>query len=154
MTMDSFVGLIAVILLWTGIIRACRLLMSSGPGRRTERVFSGPGLGGCALAGPYRENANEKGPVHYEADSAYGRADRNYTFFYKKVSGSWRAYILRTPDPGSRDRSASVVHRLQDSTGYYICWDRSVATLRDMEAISHVWANSIQTYIHTGRRFG
>ena len=96
----------------------------------------------------------ETGPMVYYANDRHGRPDREYQFNYKRVNGAWRAYILRMPSLGGRDASGHVTHRLFDGTRPYICWDSTVHTLRDMQNISRVWADSIQEYIATGRRFG
>ena len=40
----------------------------------------------------------ETGPMVYFADDRHGRSEREYRFNYKKVKGSWRAYILRMPN--------------------------------------------------------
>jgi hypothetical protein len=90
----------------------------------------------------------------YFADDPHGSNDREYRFNYRKVNNSWRAYILRMPDLRGRDASSMVTHRLSDDGGAYICWNSDVRTLKDMQAISRVWANSIQEYISTGKRFG
>lgn len=97
------------------------------------------------------DNTMETGPMIYFANERYGRNDKEYRFNYKKVGGTWRAYILRMPSLGGRDTGSAVIHRLQDNGGYYICWDREVNTLKDMQNISRHWADSIQEYIHTGR---
>ena len=46
---------------------------------------------------------NETGPMVYYANDRHGGKDREYRFNYKKVNGSWRAYILRMPSLGNRD---------------------------------------------------
>ena len=99
-------------------------------------------------------NASETGPMVYYANDNHGRGDREYRFNYKKVNGSWRAYILRMPSLGGRDASGVVTHRLYDGTKPYVCWDSQVNSLKDMQTISRVWADSIQEYIATGKRFG
>lgn len=99
-------------------------------------------------------NASETGPMVYYANDNHGRRDREYRFNYKKVNGSWRAYILRMPSLGGRDSSGTVTHRLYDGTKPYVCWDSRVNSLKDMQTISRVWADSIQEYIATGKRFG
>lgn len=98
-----------------------------------------------------RDNITETGMMVYFANDRHGRSDREYRFNYKKVGGGWRAYILRMPSLGNRDSSGAVTHRLYDGSGYYICWDRQVNSLKDMQTISRRWADSIQEYISTGR---
>ncbi len=97
---------------------------------------------------------NETGPMVYYANDRHGRQDREYRFNYVKVDGAWRAYILRMPDLGQRDPGSIPTHRLWDNGRPYICWNSRVVNLKDMQNISRVWADSVQEYIATGRRFG
>lgn len=98
---------------------------------------------------------NETGPMVYYANDRHGGTDREYRFNYKKVNGSWRAYILRMPSLGNRDARSIPTHRLwDDNNNAYICWDKAVNSLKDMQNISRVWADCIQEYIATGKRFG
>lgn len=96
----------------------------------------------------------ETGPMVYFANDRHGRSDREYRFNYKKVNGSWRAYILRMPNLCGRDAGGMATHRLFDNGHPYVCWDSKVRTLKEMQTISRVWADSIQEYIATGKRFG
>ena len=89
----------------------------------------------------------------YHAKNPHGRRDNIYRFRYKKVGNSWRAYILKIPDLEGRDSSGTTTHRLWDGSMSYVCWDRPVETLKDMQVISHVWADYMQEYIATGRTF-
>lgn len=100
-----------------------------------------------------QDNITETGPMIYFANDRNepGNSDKEYRFNYKNVNGGWRAYILRMPSLGNRPDASGVIHRLQDSGGYYICWDRQVNTLKDIQNISRHWADSIQKYISTGR---
>ncbi len=98
-----------------------------------------------------RDNITETGPMIYFANDRHGRSDKEYRFNFKKVGGGWRAYILRMPNLGTRDSGSAVIHRLHDDGGYYICWDRQVNSLKDMQTISRRWADSIQEYLSTGR---
>lgn len=98
---------------------------------------------------------NETGPMVYYANDRHGGTDREYRFNYKKINGSWRAYILRMPSLGNRDTRSIPTHRLwDDNNNAYICWDKAVNSLKDMQNISRVWADCIQEYIATGKRFG
>lgn len=97
---------------------------------------------------------NETGPMVYYANDQHGRPDREYRFNYVKVDGAWRAYILRMPDLGQRDPGSIPTHRLWDNGRPYICWNSRVTNLKDMQNISRVWADSVQEYIATGKRFG
>lgn len=97
----------------------------------------------------------ETGPMVYYANDTHGATDKEYRFNYKKVNGAWRAYILRMPSLGNRDARSIPTHRLWDDDNKpYICWNSSVTSLKDMQNISRVWADSIQEYIATGKRFG
>ena len=97
----------------------------------------------------------ETGPMVYYANDTHGAADKEYRFNYKKVNGAWRAYILRMPSLGNRDPKSIPTHRLWDEENKpYICWKGTVNSLKDMQNISRVWADCIQEYIATGKRFG
>lgn len=103
---------------------------------------------------PHYNGATETGPMIYYANDHHGRTDKEYRFNYKKVGNSWRAYILKMPSLEGRDSSGAVTHRMYDNGRPYVCWDSQVKTLRDMQIISKVWADNIQEYIATGKRFG
>lgn len=97
----------------------------------------------------------ETGPMIYYADNPHRCRDNEYRFNYKKIGDCWRAYILQMPSLRNRDTSLHATHRHTDCRGtYWICWDKPVKSLEDMQTISRVWANSIQEYIATGKRFG
>ena len=96
----------------------------------------------------------ETGPMIYFANDHHGRRDREYRFNYKKVGNSWRAYILRTPSLEGRAPDAAITHKLYDNGKPYVCWNCDVATLKEMQTISKFWADNIQEYIATGKRFG
>ncbi|MDO4322172.1 MAG: hypothetical protein Q4C61_06560 [Lachnospiraceae bacterium] len=99
-------------------------------------------------------NDTETGPMVYFANDKHRGKDREYRFNYKFVNGSWRAYILRTPGFGKRDQSGTVTHRLYDHGRPYVCWDTKIETLREMQTVSKLWADCIQEYIATGKKFG
>lgn len=90
----------------------------------------------------------ETGTIIYFANDRYNLPDREYRFNYRYVNGSWRAYIIRTPD--LRNGQYGIPHVLSDGNMRYICWDRSVNTLKDMQNISRQWADNVQKYIATG----
>lgn len=99
----------------------------------------------------------ETGPMIYFANDPHGQGDREYRFNYKLVNGSWRAYILKMPSLRGRDAGGVVTHRLFENGNpnvCWVCWDSPVRTLEDMQTISRVWADHIQEYIATGKRFG
>lgn len=98
---------------------------------------------------------SETGDMIYFADNRHNLPDREYKFNYKKINGSWRAYIVKMPSLNGRDANSIPTHRLWDENHLpYICWQGTVTNLKDMQNISRVWANSIQEYIATGTRFG
>ncbi len=103
---------------------------------------------------PLMISANETGPMIYYANDRHGRRDKEYRFNYKYVGNSWRAYILRMPSLGRRERSGVVTHRHFDGNKPYVCWDTPIQSLKDMQTISRVWADNIQEYIATGKTFG
>lgn len=120
----------------------------TGQAYRVQNVGTTPNR---PLVPASRNNITETGPMIYFANDRHGRSDKVYRFNYKKVGGGWRAYILRTPHLGGRSSDSATIHRLHDNDGYYVCWDRPVNTLKDMQIISRRWADSIQEYISTGR---
>ena len=106
-------------------------------------------------------NQNETGVMVYFANDKHGRADREYRFNYKRVYDSkfekycWRAYIVRMPSLCGRDPDLHKTHRFTNGNGQcWVCWDSPVNSLKDMQAISRVWADSLQEYIATGKTFG
>lgn len=110
---------------------------------------------------PNTRNPNETGVMVYFANDKHGRSDREYRFNYKRVYDSnfqkhcWRAYIVRMPSLCGRDPDLHKTHRFTNGSGqYWVCWDSPVNTLKDMQAISRVWADSLQEYIATGKLFG
>lgn len=121
-------------------------------GRSPENIQ--PAAPGQSTAVPLSQR-DETGPMVYYANDTHGSRDREYRFNYKKVNGTWRAYIIRMPSLGNRDATSIPTHRLwDDNNNAYICWDNEVYSLKDMQNISRVWADSIQEYIATGKRFG
>lgn len=103
---------------------------------------------------PPLSQRTETGRMIYFANDRHGRKDKEYHFNYKKIDGAWRAYILRMPDLGSRDPNSIPTHRLWDNDQPYICWNGRVTSLKDIQTISRHWADAIQEYIETGKRFG
>lgn len=96
----------------------------------------------------------------YQAKDQNGTGDNSYLFLYKVKCFrpgelGWYAYILKTPDFNGRDDSTHMTHRVKDVDGsYYISWNGPVHTLKDMQTISHIWADKLQEYIETGKPFG
>ena len=81
---------------------------------------------------------NETGPMVYYANDRHGGKDREYRSNYKKVNESCRAYILRMLSLGNRSTDGHATHRLWNRSKPYVCWDSSVNSLSDMQAISRV----------------
>lgn len=96
----------------------------------------------------------------YHSNDQHGTGNNSYLFSYKfkRSSGGevgWYSYILKMPDFNGRDDSTHRTHRVKDVDGsYYISWNGPVHTLKDMQAISHIWADKLQEYIETGKPFG
>lgn len=155
--------------LWTvlsiiGIATAIRVIILVLHGRnhaaRTSRSAD-QGTAPAHLSASPRTGTTETGPMVYYANSRHGRCDKEYRFNYKQVYDSqfgkitWRAYILRMPSLRGRNSDAHTTHRWHDSNNnYWVCWDRPVNSLKEIQAISRAWADHIQEYIATGKRFG
>lgn len=76
--------------------------------------------------------------------------DGKYVFELKKVSNSWRAYIIRTPSLGDRNSSATIIHQLSDAGRKYVCIAGDVPTKERMITLAKMWARGLQNYIETG----
>ena len=156
----SYAWIILLIIGVTAAIKIISLVVKNRNERETstttsERVVSARA---GASASP---NTNETGTMIYYANDPHNLGDKEYRFNYKRVYDSqfgkysWRAYIVRIPSLRGRDSSLHITHRLTDGNGtYWVCWDSAVDTLNDMQIISRFWADSIQEYIATGKRFG
>lgn len=96
----------------------------------------------------------------YHSSDSQGKGNNSYLFSYKfkrSLGGEigWYSYILKMPSFNGRDDSTYRTHRAKDTDGsYFISWSFPVRTLRDMQTISLVWADSLQEYIATGKAFG
>lgn len=93
----------------------------------------------------------------YQARDQKETGENTYLFLYKVkcFQGEYGqyAYILKTPDFNGRDSSTHMTRRVKDGDGsYFISWDRPVQSLKDMQTISHIWADKLQEYIETGKR--
>lgn len=142
----AIVFMVAGIIIW-------RLKKDAEPPAAQTAVTARPPQQRARAVPPSQKS--ETGPMVYYANDSHGSNDKEYRFNYKKVNGSWRAYILRMPSLGNRDARSIPTHRLWDENNRpYICWDKTVTTLKDMQNISRVWADCIQEYIATGKRFG
>ena len=148
--MSGMYELYWLILAAIGIAAACKVAYQVYQGRDS----SAPAGGRYTITSTARSR-DETGSMVYYADNPHNHRDCEYRFKYKKVNGSWRAYILRMPSLCGRDGDLHKTHRFTDGHGtYWVCWDTPVNSLKDMQTISRVWANSVQEYIVTGKRFG
>ena len=100
-----------------------------------------------------RITAESTGPIVYFATNDFGLPDREYRFDYRREGASWRAYILKKPSLRGRSGSFYVTHRLGTADAPYVCWDRPLRKLEDAQNVSRVWADHLQEYIATGKRF-
>lgn len=154
--MQALYSWLWVILLVIGITAAIKIIITIQKNNVNTNSSNHSNTNTSSLNNQVVRNSNitETGPIVYFANDRHGRRDREYQFNYKKINGSWRAYILRMPNLGNRESSGLVTHRLYDNGRPYVCWDHQVNSLDDMQTISKVWADSIQEYIATGKRFG
>lgn len=104
---------------------------------------------------------SEVGPMIYYANDPHHLGDREYRFRYKWVydtsfgANTWRAYIVRMPSLRGRPNDGHSTHHWSDADGnWWICWDRALTDLSEIQSVSRIWADSIQEYIATGKRFG
>lgn len=150
--MNEIYQMFWVVLAVIGITAVCKVIYQVYQSRSVDSHSSNAVT---PVSSNQRRSQDETGPMVYYANNPHGRKDCEYRFNYKKVDGSWRAYILRMPSLCGRDGDLHKTHRLTDGHGsYWVCWDSPVNSLKDMQAISRVWANSVQEYIATGKRFG
>ena len=76
----------------------------------------------------------------------------DFLFSYGFIKG-WRVYIRSQFNYGYRDTSGHATHRLWDSRGTYICWDRRIATLDAARQIAKRWADCTALYVQSGDSF-
>lgn len=76
----------------------------------------------------------------------------DYTFAFQEQSdASWRAYIVKQPDYGSRPTGLHATHRLVDDDGrYYVCWTDPLWSITDAKRVAALWADATQFYIKNG----
>ncbi len=146
-----------VILIAIGLAAVCKVTSIIIKNRNTRRFMTTT----AHQAPSETRNSNETGVMVYYANDRHGRSDREYRFNYKRMYDTsfqkycWRAYIVRMPSLCGRDPDLHKTHRFTNGSGqYWVCWDSPVNTLKDMQTISRVWADSLQEYIATGKRFG
>lgn len=84
--------------------------------------------------------------VHYRTSD--GLEDYVFTFAY--LPDGWRVYVDRQPGYGSRDSSATTIHRLRDAQGYYVCWEGHLGTLDQAKGVAAMWADATQNYRRNG----
>ena len=99
---------------------------------------------------------SDSDPMFYYAKHTSGDGDNKYCFNFRKTNNAWLAYIVRTPCFNDRSDNTIITHRVFDGKYplYFISWDSPVKSLKDMQTIAKVWADNIQKYIETGKRFG
>lgn len=151
MSMDEWMVIVVAVIAIAGCVKTGVLILRN---QKNAVPLFGSRNRALIYPGSSVRSATETGPMVYYANNNHGRRDNEYRFNYKKVNGSWRAYILRMPGLGKRPSDGIVTHRLWDGPRPYVCWDRPVNSLSDMQTISRVWADNIQVYIATGKRFG
>lgn len=151
---NGWTGLIMLVIVVVSLVKIVSLILNGRNIRGETHVTGNQRRVITNTGNTAHRKLTETGPMIYYANDRHGRRDREYRFNYKKVGGSWRAYILRMPDLRGRDASGTVTHRLYDNGHPYVCWDSAVNSLKDMQTISRVWADNIQEYIATGKRFG
>jgi len=150
--MNEWMPIVIAVIVITTCLKICRLI-SRNQNNTITSIDSGNQA--ITLISNSARSANETGPMVYYANDNHRFRDKEYRFNYKKVNGFWRAYILRMPNLGNRSEDGHSTHRLWDGNNEaYICWDSPVKTLSDMQNISRVWADCVQEYIATGKRFG
>ena len=149
--MNELMWLVIAVITVTAVIK-CSVLVYDR--RKLNSTVSQSSNRDIVPVGNITPSANETGPMVYYANNRHNLRDKEYQFNYKNVNGCWRAYILRMPSLGNRDTNGHSTHRLWDGDRPYVCWDCPVNSLKDMQTISRVWADSIQEYIATGKKFG
>ena len=73
------------------------------------------------------------------------------TFFRFRLSpmrGDIRIHILESPNP-----HVGSCHVLDDGSGPYICWSRSVSSTAEAKAVAAIWAEATLVYQRQGRTF-
>jgi hypothetical protein len=158
--MSDLYGLFWVIPLVIGPVAVCKVAWQVHQNRNHAAASRSSSTGTPSFTDRPRSQ-NATAPGVYYADNPHGRKDCAYRFDYKYVydtqlnTKTWRAYILRMPSLCGRSGDGHSVHRWSDANGnYWVCWDSPVNSLKDMQAISRFWANNVQEYIATGKRFG
>ena len=68
---------------------------------------------------------------------------------------SWRIYIIKNIDYGTRPSDGHSTHRLkdEDETYEYICWDGELMSLEDAKQVAADWADCTSRYIRGLRSF-
>ncbi len=97
-----------------------------------------------------RQANRDTGPMIYLANDPSNLPDNEYRFSFMRVDAGWRAYILKSPNINGR---SATCHRLNDARGPYICWDRDIRSLKEMQTVARRWADMNQRYIATGLTF-
>lgn len=161
--MEEFIGVIALILIGCGCYQVYKLFQTPArPARRhnTGSASRNTGSNNRNTGSTNRNSSSAQraergtGSMIYMANGARPGQDNEFRFNYKKCGSGWRAYIIKMPSLGSRDSGVGVTHRFHDQEGYYVCWNSTIPTLKQMQTTSKIWADNIQKYIQTGQSFG
>lgn len=121
---------------------------------RSRQVASRDRTRGSSPTPRTYSSAKSKGAMIYFANHQHESLDNEYQFEFVKTNRGWRAYILRMPSLCGRPSSLHVTHRLKDvNNRHFVCWDSTITTEKDMMIVAKRWADCLQKYIETGRRF-
>lgn len=82
-----------------------------------------------------------------------GRADYRFSF-ERQADQSWRIYVTAMPPSATPRGDPGTVHLIRDDLGcYYVCWTDAIRTRAHALHVASTWADAMQRYIRTGRRF-
>jgi hypothetical protein len=73
--------------------------------------------------------------------------------FQEQKSGEWIAYIASQPDYCGRPDDAHTTHRLSDSCGRYVCWNKPLQTFQEAKQVVATWCEKTEQYIRYGKKF-
>lgn len=88
------------------------------------------------------------GTVHYRAS---GGVDYTFRFTWIPSQDTWRIFIERQPQYGSRATGAHATHRLGLPNRPFICWTDRLGSYEAAQKVAAMWADSTQRYIATGQ---
>ncbi|MDR2252528.1 MAG: hypothetical protein LBD97_01475 [Bifidobacteriaceae bacterium] len=76
---------------------------------------------------------------------------RGYWFTFEHTVSGWKIYITASPSYGGRPSGSVQTHRFGIGSRPYICWDNTIKTLSDAQAVAALWADCTENYIATGK---